>query len=573
MVSRRGLSGSLLYRLELFREVQYKTASIECQSHASFLTKSCVMMLLRAALGAWSKFGKMKTMKGKITAQPLAELIREISVKGLSGTLRLEHERAQTAVYFDQGELVYAASNLRTLRLRDYLSNRSLVSKERTKLENNLSDLDLAAALAATGTVRQKDLDALLAILVSDVLRVALLWTEGIWDFNERARLANPVRVNVDTPTLLREAAQRMPLNFVSQRFRNATEPISRVSDVSPTSNLLPAESFILSRLDKPLAVADLVSLSGLPELDAQRVIYGLALSGLLKREYWKNAFRTEGSQTKEQTNVPRQSAITIGQVQQSDNWISASIENEDLERFLQRLRKATNHYEVIELPLNADPSEIKEAYYAMARRYHPDRFHLKSGTKLHAQISSAFAQVTQAYETLTNPNTRSVYDQTLERSTQFAQSAAKADETARATDPLEEFDREADGSETEFGRAEYSFREGFGALQQGRINEAIKHLAIAARLAPLEARYRAQYGRALAASETTRRLAENEIQAAVKLAPANVTFRTMLAELYFELKFLRRAQTELDRALAIDPKNATAHSLLRKLEKSRKVG
>jgi Tfp pilus assembly protein PilF len=46
-----------------------------------------------------------------------------------------------------------------------------------------------------------------------------------------------------------------------------------------------------------------------------------------------------------------------------------------------------------------------------------------------------------------------------------------------------------------------------------------------------------------------------------------------MLAELYFQLKFHRRARTELNRALAIDPRNAAAHSLLRKLEKSRKVG
>ena len=126
---------------------------------------------------------------------------------------------------------------------------------------------------------------------------------------------------------------------------------------------------------------------------------------------------------------------------------------------------------------------------------------------------------------------------------------------------------------ETEYGRAEYSFREGFGALQQGRINAAITHLANASRLEPQEARYRAYYGRALAANENTRRLAENEIQAAVKLEPANAAFRTMLAELYFDLKFHRRAQTELDRALALDPNNATAHSLLRKLQKSRKVG
>ena len=109
--------------------------------------------------------------------------------------------------------------------------------------------------------------------------------------------------------------------------------------------------------------------------------------------------------------------------------------------------------------------------------------------------------------------------------------------------------------------------------MQQGRLNAAVTHLAAASRLAPHEARYRAYYGRALASQENTRRLAENEIQAAVKLEPANASFRTMLAELYFDLKFHRRAQTELDRALALDPNSATAHALLRKLQRSRKTG
>jgi predicted Zn-dependent protease len=109
--------------------------------------------------------------------------------------------------------------------------------------------------------------------------------------------------------------------------------------------------------------------------------------------------------------------------------------------------------------------------------------------------------------------------------------------------------------------------------LKEDRINAAATYLAAAARLAPQEARYRAYYGRALAASERTRRLAENEIQAAVKLDPANANFRTMLAELYFDLNFHRRAQTEVERALELDPNNASAKELLRKLEKSRKVG
>ena len=108
------------------------------------------------------------------------------------------------------------------------------------------------------------------------------------------------------------------------------------------------------------------------------------------------------------------------------------------------------------------------------------------------------------------------------------------------------------------------------GALQQGRIKVALPHLAAAARMNPADARYRAYYGRALAGGDPTRRLAENEIIAAVKLDPSNALYRTMLAELYFELKFFRRAQAELDRALQLDPNNAGANQLRRKIDRTR---
>jgi curved DNA-binding protein CbpA len=514
-------------------------------------------------------------MKGTLTAQPLGELIREISSKGLSGTLRLEHKGAQTAVYFEDGQLVYAAANVRSLRLREYLTRHGLISDQETaSLQSNLPDLDLAATLSATGKLRQTDVDSLLATLVGDVLRVALLWTEGAWEFNERARLDDSVRVKIDVATLLRESAQRMPLQIVSHRFLNPSEMISRSSAFSQTSNLLPTESFVLSRLDVPTRLEELVALSGLRELDAHRVIYGLALGGLVKREYWQNVFRTASRKTKEEPSVRAGAETSASEPEQVDTgWASIKDEDAELKEFLRRLSQATDYYEVMQLPATAEPNEIKDAYYALARNYHPDRFHLKSGTRLHVELSSAFARITQAYETLTNPNARAAYDQSIERSKRFAESAPKSGKVEPIDSSRRDSESEMSAAEKELGHAEYSFREGFGALQQGRINAAVSHLAAAARLAPHEARYRAYYGRALATGEKTRRLAENEIQAAVKLDPANANFRTMLAELYFDLKFHRRAQTEVDRALALDPNNASAHALLRKLEKSRKVG
>lgn len=501
-------------------------------------------------------------MQGKLTDQPLAELIREIASKSLSGTLRIEHERAQVAVYFENGQAVFAASNIRTLRLREYLTKRNLVAEPQLASLLAQSDLGLAAALRTGGLLRDEDINSVLATLVNDILRVALLWTEGTWDFNERARLGDPTRVRIDTGNLLREAAHRLPLRFVSLRFRNPGETFIRAANASSPSTFLPSESFMLSRLDSPTKVEELVALSGLRELDAYRILYGLTLSGLVTREHWQNAFRTEPAAAGKTHvgAVPSTPTSATVSAPADNRWDSVDEEN-NLQPFFDRLNQAINYYQVLDLPLTADPAEIKAAYYALARRYHPDRFHVRSGTKLHSQLGSAFARITQAYETLTDPKARATYDASLRRSKAFQDSAPKAATSVPVVD------HNFDTGSPEVAQPENSFSEGVGALKEGRITAAVAHLATASRLAPQEARYRAYYGRALAASEKTRRLAENEIQAAVALDPGNATYRIMLAELYLDLKFHRRAQTELDRALALDPKNASAHSLLRRIE------
>ena len=517
-------------------------------------------------------------MNGKLTDQPLAELIREIGSKVLSGALRLEYERAKTVVYFEKGRIVFAASNLRALRLREYLKKNGIISeKEFARLENPGADLSLALSLHADRKLSRKDLDSLLGNLVADVLRVPLLWTDGTWEFDKRARLDDPVQVSLDPTVLLREAAQRLPLKFISTRFRNPKETISRSPDGSGRNSFLPAEGFILSRLDEPTKLEELVAVSGLRELDAYRVIYGLALSGFVQREYWQNAFRTQPSKpgtTTPEVAVPSLPEASAGKPEIIDRWAQGNEkETEDsLGDFLERLRAATNFYEVLDASPSADTNGIKEAYYALARRYHPDRFHLKSGTRLHQQISSAFARITQAYETLIDTDARSTYDGTIERSRKFEESAPKSTTTPPGPAAADEAAFEFDPSAPDTGQAERYFREGFSSLKQGQIGAAITHLSAACRLNPHEARFRAYYGRALAANQKTRRLAEGEIQTAVRLDSSNPLYRTMLAELYFDLKFYRRAQTELDRALEIEPNDAKAHGLLRKLEKLRKV-
>ena len=101
--------------------------------------------------------------------------------------------------------------------------------------------MTLALSLRDKGKLSQKDLDSLLLNLVADVLRVPLLWTDGNWEFDERARLSDPVRVNLNPSGLLKEAAQRLPLKFVSLRFRNPAETITRSTNASGATICCPA--------------------------------------------------------------------------------------------------------------------------------------------------------------------------------------------------------------------------------------------------------------------------------------------------------------------------------------------
>src|ERR671910_751984 len=89
-------------------------------------------------------------MNGQLSEQPLAELIREISAKSLGGRLRLENDRVQVVAYLEKGEFLYAASNVRTLRLREYLLKSNLVDNQALKQFNDrVSDSAVIKVLCA----------------------------------------------------------------------------------------------------------------------------------------------------------------------------------------------------------------------------------------------------------------------------------------------------------------------------------------------------------------------------------------------------------------------------------------
>ena len=408
-------------------------------------------------------------MNGQLSEQPLVELIREISSKSAGGRLRLEHDRVKVVAYFDNGNFVYAAANVRTLRLREYLLKSNLVSdKDLTQFNDRVSDADIVKVLCAQKLLTPSAAEQVQSNQVSDVLRLALMWTDGTWDFDPRSHLKDTLKLSIDLDSLLLEAERRLPAKA-------------------------PAE--------------------------------------------------------------PMNSAET-------------EVDPNDARGFIQRVQSAQTFYQVLDVNWDAPAQEIKTLYYQLARRYHPDRFR-KEHPSLVPHLESAFAKITQAYDTLSDDSLRANYNSKLEarrKAEQLADSMAqKATSQPAAQEPVVKHASEPAVSKAE--RAALQFKEGLAALELGEKKTALGLFASAASAVPNEARYRAHYGHLLAGNERTRRTAEAELQAAIKLEPNNANYRVMLAELYQDLGLKLRAKGEAERAIAADPNNQKARELLRALK------
>lgn len=521
---------------------------------------------------------------GQLNEHPLAELIREISAAELSGALRLVRERTKAVIYFENGEIIYAASNVRAFRLTECVGRWGIFNQEQLeRVQHRTADKDFGEALVETGLLKPKALDDLIARQVSEVIYHTLLWIDGEWEFDPRVRIAEEMRVTLQLQKLLMESARRLPAPYVASRFRNSDEKIAPVSEAISDVPLLPTEAFVLTRVDIPLSINELLAVGGLPEQETLQTVYTLALGGLLARDRWPKAFneaeisRARAVKTAGATQPSKVKPQRESKPVEQPAPVEVRDEKAELDELFLRLERATNHFQVLGLIRPVGDADVKRAYHSLARRFHPDRFRNAVDGQLYARIESAFARIAQAYDTLKEQRARAAYEATLlsqtgrpataNAATSSSQNRTGSAQQTDAAKPQHSAPTSNAASPSSAYNAEEQFQQGLKALQSGNTMQAIIHLGEAAQLAPKVPRYRAHYGRALACDVRMRHQAEAEFKAAITLDANNASFRVMLAEFYLAQGFQHRAQTELERALAIEPRNQTARSLLDKLK------
>lgn len=181
-----------------------------------------------------------------------------------------------------------------------------------------------------------------------------------------------------------------------------------------------------MSRVYAPTPLGEVVSVSGLPEEETRRAVYVLALGGLLTRTGGQRILPAEALALAAQqraaaaagTGAKASASETQSQTaerpaQTAEQTAAAEPERDTrgtVEELFELARGAT-HYEVLGVARSVTTEEVKRAYYAHARRLHPDRFRRDADEETRQRIDAAFARVAQAYDVLRDAALRAAYD------------------------------------------------------------------------------------------------------------------------------------------------------------------
>ena len=88
---------------------------------------------------------------------------------------------------------------------------------------------------------------------------------------------------------------------------------------------------------------------------------------------------------------------------------------------------KTSNHYEVLGLPRAATEADVKDSYFRLAKRFHPDAHHGESLGDLRDELEAVFSRLGVGDEVLRDARRRGDYDQRLGRAGRPGSRAARS--------------------------------------------------------------------------------------------------------------------------------------------------
>jgi curved DNA-binding protein CbpA len=534
-------------------------------------------------------------LQGDLTRDALGDVIRKLYVNRKSGILHLTQDKTSKRIYFRKGSMIFANSDVETDRLGEFLIRQQLIDREAFERASRVmreTGNRFGRTLVELGFATPEEMEGKVVDQIQTIIYSLFSWTSGDYRFEQHeSPVDEDIVLNLSTADIILEGTRRMDdMTKVRRVLGDPTRVLQTTEDplllYQKMSTLSQSEYFILSRVDGLSSMADILSISPIGEEQTLRCIYGLVSAGVIEPKGGASPLEEDGAKAaasppppqarptaaapppaapayKPPPPSPPRVEIPKPEVQAGKPKIEPPAESsgpspeevavrEDIIQKHASLREATL-YDLLSITITANDGEVKKAYYAMAKKYHPDRHHSPYLRDVHGLLEELFGKITDAYQMLSSPLERNRYDAKIRAEGPAAVVAVGGTPTSEEAN--EGARRRA---------AEERYKEGKRHFDEMHFFDAIQCLREAVRLAPKK-NYHKLLAQALMKNPLWLREAEEQFRFALKMDQFDAECYVGLGDIYESEGMSTRALKMYEQAATYDPENETVQNKMGK--------
>jgi len=345
---------------------------------------------------------------GYLTTIGVPDLLRRAYSERFTGELLLSRGDEQKQIYFETGNIVFAASNQPTDRIGMTLLRQGLITQADFDriLAQAREGKRFGQALVEAGLMSERDLITNITFQVLDIIYSVFNWTTGMFEFIPgEQRVAEELKLKLTTANIILEGVRRIEdfaiirrgLGDLNRLIAPSSSPLLRVQ----TMTLKPAERQLLELITQPLDLLHILVAASTPPLVTLKAIFGLISAGVLEQTDPPTLSHDTGKfevPAAPRFTLPLAASAMASQAQFSYSPDYAALRSH-LDALWTRIR-TNNPYLILNVPAGASLENINLAYLQLANQFHPDRF-LTAPVPLRREIEDAFRHVVQSFEYL----------------------------------------------------------------------------------------------------------------------------------------------------------------------------
>ena len=228
--------------------------------------------------------------RGSLDQKPALELILELYHGGVTGSLKLERTPLQKAVYFRDGQILFAASNDPKDQLASILVEEGKLGPDQMQVAQARvsSGNPLAKVLTELGYISQRELAEAARVKVERILTDLYTWNEGTFEFATKSLPKGAIDLDLSTPHLIAASIRRIQdrdwvLNELGS-LETALTP-SEILDTFINETKADAQTIdVLRQADGMKTVQQIASLSSLAEFEVCKILAAAVVVGALTK-------------------------------------------------------------------------------------------------------------------------------------------------------------------------------------------------------------------------------------------------------------------------------------------------